>query len=160
MTQSKLSTLALALVLGVGCGPAPTEATVRVSDLPLAERVSPDGLFAIRVGSLRFYGDTLRLEAPTRADVNVPLDIHVSTYGGGCVGSDTTVTTVAGLRTTIVPYQRELTNPKLVCTKELVVDRRRVRVTFGTPGTATLRVVGREAPSGRLFAVERRIVVR
>lgn len=150
----------LTLAVAVACGPVPTETAVRASELPLAEGVSADGLSARRVGIVRFYSDTARLDAPDRAALNVPLDIDVSTYDSGCAAPDTTVTTVQGLRTTIVPYERVATNPTFACPSILLPKRRRVRVVFGTPGTATLRLVGREQPSGKLFAVERRVSVR
>ncbi len=88
----------------------------------------------------------------------MPVDIFVTTFGGGCVASDTTITTVPRMRTTIVPYQRVVTNPRLACLDIHLIDRRRLQVVFGTPGSATLRVVGREEPGGRLFVTERRIV--
>ena len=160
MTKAKFAQFTVALVLGLGCGPAPTEATVRLSELPLAEGPSADGLSAFRVGSVRFYSDTARIEAPDRAALGEPVDLYVSTYGGGCVAPDTTVATMQATRVTIVPYQRVGTNPALACPAILRIEHRRVRVAFGTAGTVTVRVVGREEPSGRLFAVERRIIVR
>ena len=160
MARLSIATLLAGLVAGFGCSAAPTELTVRASEVPLADRVAADGLSATRVGTLLFYNDSVRIEIPNRANLGVPLDIYVSTYGGGCVGSDTTVTGVQGLRATIVPYQRVSTNPNLACPSILLIDRRRTQVVFESRGTATIRVIGREEPSGRLFAVERRISVR
>ena len=160
MARLSITTLFAGLIASFGCGAAPTELPVRASEVPLADRVAADGLSATRVGTLQFYADTVRIEMPDRANRGVPLDIYVSTYGGGCVGSDTTVTAVQGLRATVVPYQRVSTNPNLACPSILLIDRRRARIVFETPGTATVRVIGREEPSGRLFAVERRIAVR
>ena len=161
MTPMKFATLIGAFAVCASCIVTPTEPTVNASELPLPERTAADGLSAIRVGSIRFSGDTVMIEAPERANRGVPFDIHVSTYGGGCVGSDTTVVSVAAQRATIVPYQREKLDPQLACLRILVIDRRRVRVVFESTGTATLRVIGRDGnPNGRIFAVERRIVVQ
>ncbi len=159
MIRSRIVQSFVVLFAATACDRSPTEATLRAS-LPLAEQAAADGLSALRVGSVRYYGDTARIEIPTRVEQGVPVDVFVTTFGGGCVASDTTITTVQGMRTTIVPYQRVVTNPRAGCLDILLIDRRRVPVVFGTQGSATLRVVGREEPGGRLFVLERRIVVR
>ena len=159
MIRSRVGQLIVALIAATACDRTPTDATLRAS-LPLAEQAAADGLSTLRVGSVRFYGDTARIEAPTHVEQGARVDFFVTTYGNGCVGRDTTITTVQGMRITIVPYQRVSRNPRLACLDILLIDRRRVQVVFGTPGSATLRVVGREEPGGRLFVLERRIVVR
>ncbi len=159
LIRSSVGPLVVALVASTACDRSPTEASLRAS-LPLAEQAAADGLSARRVGSVRFHSDTARIEAPTHVQQGARVDVFVTTYGGGCVGSDTTITTVQGMRTTIVPYERVVTNPRAACLHILRLDRRRVPLVFGTLGSATLRVVGREEPSGRLFVLERRIVVR
>ncbi len=161
MRSTILLVTGIAALLALGaCNGGPSEVVVAPTELPLPEGALENGVMTRRVGVLRHYGDSLLFEAPSRAAVGVPIEVHVTTYGGGCLGQDTTVTNVNGLRATVVPYQRAPVDPNVACTMELVLQRRLVRVTFQSAGLATLRVIGRDEPASRLFAVERRIEVR
>lgn len=159
MRDSVWSVLCVALL---GCQAAPMEIIASVTELPLAEEVPREGASVRRVGQIRQTGsDTLLLEAPATARRGEVLALQLTTYGTGCVGRDTTIATVSGLRATVVPYQRVYVPPPTVgCTRELIFERRTVRVVFATVGTATIRIVGRVTPDRGLVAIERRVTVQ
>jgi hypothetical protein len=143
----------------LACGATPTESIVTPSELPLAEEPLRAGVNALRVGRIQLEGPVVKL--PSNVRRNEPVDAYVTTYGGGCISSDTTVANVAALRATIVPYQREYRPlPNGACTMELRVERRAVRLVFATAGIAVIRVVGRVSPDDSLVAIERRLTVQ
>ncbi len=152
----------LVCLAALACGTAPTESPVSTSELPLAEEPLRAGATALRVGRIQMSGsDTAVIQLPSTVRRNEPVDVYVTTYGGGCIGPDTTVANVSGLRATIVPYQREYRPlPTGACTMELRVERRAVRLVFATAGIAVVRVVGRVTPDDSLVAVERRLTVQ
>ena len=148
-------------LLLVGCITHPTGVTLERSELPLAEQVLQPGSEARRVATIRHYGDPAVVEVPWTARSGEPVEIHVTTYGGGCVREDTTVASVAGLSAEVVPYQRVYApRSQEACTSELRITRRSVRLAFAAVGQAKIRVIGRAAPGDSLVAVERRLIVR
>ena len=146
----------------VSCAGTPTEVAVSAADLPLAEDSAHVGRSALRVGAIRMSGaDTTLLELPGVARRGEVAALYLTTYAGGCVGRDTTVTRVDGLRVDVVPYQRVFVPPAGgACTDNLVLERRTIRVTFATTGEAVIRVVGRVWPDRGLVAIQRRLVVQ
>ncbi len=149
---------AVACALGSACS-SPSEPSVDVSELPLAERVSADGKSLRQVAALFLNGDSVTIAVPSRVRVGSAVDAYVTTLGGGCVSVDTTVTVVDGLRGSVYPYQRVPTDLNTICTADLRYDRRAIRFVFQSAGVATLRVVGRAGSGGRLVSFERRITV-
>lgn len=151
-----------ALLVGLAalaCGTTPTESPVSTSELPLAEEPLRAGVAALRVGRIQLEGPVVEL--PSNVRRNEPVDAYVTTYGGGCIGPDTTVANVVGLRATIVPYQRKYRPlPTGACTMELRVERRAVRLVFAASGNAVVRVIGRVSPDDSLVSVERRLSVQ
>ena len=146
----------------VGCDGTPTEVAASAADLPLAEESARVGRSTLRVGTIRMSGvDTTLLELPAVARRGEVAAVYLTTYAGGCVGRDTTVTRVNGLRVDVVPYQRVYVPPAGgACTDNLVLERRTIRVTFATTGEAIIRVVGRVWPDRGLVAIQRRLVVQ
>lgn len=145
-----------------GCETTPTELDASSSELPLAEQPVRVGESARRVARLAMTGsDSILVELPDEVFRAQPVDVRVTTYGGGCINPDTTVSRVRGNRALIVPYQREYRPPAGGgCTKELLVERRTVRLVFAQSGPAVVRVLGRVWPEQGVVAVERRLTVR
>jgi hypothetical protein len=118
----------------------------------------------LRVANVRLgtSADTLVVDMAPTVRVFEPLVVQFTTYGGGCIDADTTVAIVSGQLTTVIPYQRYFTPPNGGgCTRELILERRTVRLVFTSAGSATLRFIGRTSDlSGPLIAVERRVLVR
>ncbi len=154
-----VTTLVALAAIAAACNESPTEISVAESELPFAEAPLVGGQQARRVSIIVSHSDTLVIEAPARTEVGRPTDVYVTTYEGGCNRPDVTSAEVDGRRATIVPYRLVPTDPNAACTRDLLVNRRLVRLTFESAGSATIRVIGREEPGSRLFAVERRIVV-
>ena len=125
--------------------------------LYLEEPLAP-GIAVRRVARIAFYSDPAVVEVPAAAVAAVPLTVAVTTYGGGCVGEDTTVTFVEGLHADVVPYQRVITG--VACTLELRITKRQIAIVFAAAGRATVRVIGRVSPSDSLVVVERGVTVR
>ena len=115
------------------------------------------GQSALRVASI---GAPSGISVPGTARVGAPVEVTVTTYGGGCVAEDTTVVEVRGHFANVVPFQRVYA-PKQSegCTMELRVNPRHVQVVFTQPGTATVFVFGRVTPDGSLAMIPREIVV-
>ena len=126
--------------------------------LSLEEPLAP-GIAVRRVARIAFYSDPAVVDVPAAAAVGVPLPVAVTTYGGGCVGEDTTVTFVEGLRADVVPYQRVITG-NIGCTLELRITKRQIAIVFPAAGRATVRVIGRASPGDSLVVVERGVTVR
>ena len=154
-----ITTLIAVSALTAACGDSPTGMNVARSELPLAEASLANGQSARRVALIAHFGDPVLIEAPARTTVGTPTDVYVTTYEGGCNREDVVASEVIGMRALVVPYRLVPTDPNVVCTAELLITRRLVRLTFASTGSATIRVIGREEPGSRLFAVERRIVV-
>ena len=152
----------LLCVVLTGCDASPTEVAASAAELPLAEGAPREGMSARRVATIRMNGtDTTLLELPAVARRGEVAELYLTTYGGGCIGRDTTVARVDGLRATIVPYQRAFVPPGIgACTDDLIRERRTIRVTFTTSGEALVRVVGRVWPDRGLVAIQRRLVVQ
>ena len=126
--------------------------------LSLEEPLTP-GISVRRVALIRLSNDPVVVDVPAAAVAGVPLTVAVTTYGGGCVGEDTTVTFVEGLHADVVPYQRVITG-NIGCTLELRITKRQVAIVFPAAGRATVRVIGRSSPSDSVVVVERSVAVR
>ncbi len=145
-------TLAAAAACRSSTGP-----TVSSPALSLEEPLKP-GISVRRVARILFANDRVLVDVPAAAVAGVPLTVAVTTYGGGCVGEDTTVTFVEGLHADVVPYQRVITG--VACTLELRITKRQVAIVFPAAGRATVRVIGRASPGDSVVVVERGVTVR
>lgn len=124
-------------------------------DLPLAEQPLSTRPSARRVADL----DLSPVIVPARVRVGETLEVRVPVASGGCGNSDTTVVTVRALTATIVPYQRVLTSPDIMCPAVYLVDVRLVRLAFAERGQARVRVVSRTGTEGPLSTVESIVTV-
>ena len=138
----------------------PTGGTLERSESPLAEQALQAGSEARHVATIRHHQDPAVAEVPSPARSSEPVEIHVTTYGGGCVREDTTVASVAGVSAEVVPYQRVYAPRSLAArTSELRITRS-LRLTFAAVGQAKTRLIGRVAPGDSLIAMERGLIVR
>lgn len=98
------------------------------------------------------------LQLPPTARAGEPVDAAVATLGGSnCVRPAGASVAVAGLVATVVPYDR-VPPAGTVCWRDRGVFPRAVRLRFGAPGEATVRVRGRDA-NGADVLVEGRLRV-
>lgn len=130
--------------------------------LRLEQPLPVPGATALRVGMVKLNGDTFLLEAPSSAAAGQPFTVAVTTYGGGCIGEDTTLVDVSGHRADVVPYQRIFQPPtgNFGCTLELRITRRQVSVVIAQPGAATVRFIGRASPGDSLVSAERSVSIQ
>src|SRR4051794_5093008 len=56
---------------------------------------------------LAFYGDTTVVQMAASTRVGEATIVRFISFGGGCIGKDTTEADVAGLRAEVRPYRRE-----------------------------------------------------
>lgn len=161
MRNQPLRCTAGALAVLLGCQASPVAPARQSPELPLAEQAAVVGASTRRVAVVYHHEDPAVLEVPETGRVGEPITVQVTTYGGGCVRDDTTVATVAGLQADIVPYQQIFTpGPRGGCTRDLRITRRSVRVVFGTPGPARVRLIGRAQPGDSLIRLERQVTIR
>ena len=116
------------------------------------------GASALRAAVVMLGRDAFLVEAPSTATAGQPFTVVVTTYGGGCIGEDTTLVDVSEHRADVVPYQRVYRAS--VCTLELRVTRRLVQVVIPQTGQATVRFIGRASPGDSLISAERSVSIR
>jgi len=130
-----------------GAGPART-APLRTGERPPAV--------------LAFHGDTSSIELPAAAHVGDTVTLRFTTFGGSCIRPGKIDVVISGLRAEVRPYQEE-PPPGLpdtvVCTAELLVDRRVAQLRFERPGRAAVRIVGLALPEDKPFVLERELQV-
>lgn len=129
--------------------------------LRLEQPLPVPGATALRAGVVKLGRDPLLVEAPSTASAGQPFTVAVTTYGGGCIGEDTTLVDVSDHRADVVPYQRVYhPSANSVCTLELRVTRRQVQLVIARAGQATVRFIGRASPGDSLVSAERSVTIR
>ena len=81
--------LSLCSVL-LGCRDLPTAGGASASELPLREETLVVNVAALRVGVVRGVSDPITIAVPATARIGEAVVVRITTYGGGCVGPDTT----------------------------------------------------------------------
>lgn len=94
--------------------------------------------------------------------VGESLVVQPTTRGSACIDPDATVAVASGQLATVVTYQQHATPPNGAwCSRQLKFEPRTISVDFTWAESATLRFIARTSDvSGRLVAVERRVLVR
>ena len=107
------------------------------------------------------YGDTGTVTLPSSARVGVPVEISVTSFGGGCITKGETDVKVTGLLAEVRPYRHEMVRlrPNTACTSELRIFHHVVQVQFETPGDADVRVFGVTRPGDQAYMVARTLSV-
>ena len=142
----------LTLAAAIACSSGPTESG---SDDIGTSRVGEGR----QVGVLVFYGDTAQVTVPETVAVGEPATIVVLTAGGGCIRTGDTEVQVSGLVAELTPYDH-FPSAGQICTADFRLNTHTATVQFTQRGRATVRVRGRELPSGRMITVVRQITVR
>jgi len=110
---------------------------------------------------LVFYGDTSAVQLAPSIRVGETTTVRFTSFSGGCISQDSTVTDIAGLRAEIRPYKREPARlpPNTACPAILRVDQNVAEVRFSEPGPARVRIVGLARPGDAPMVLERDLVV-
>ena len=98
------------------------------------------------IGILDAGAGPFPLSLPDTAHAGVPFTITVTTFGGGCDQADGADVRASDLSVDVTPYDR-LPAAGTICVAILRTLPRPVPLTFGTTGTAVVRVHGR-GPNG------------
>ncbi len=104
--------------------------------------------YVVDVGVVDHYGESQEvLRAPATVSAGDEVELVVATYGGGCTESrDLDVDQTAAL-VVLTPYDATYvpppSDPPAACPDLLQRLEHRVRVSFASAGTKTVRVVGR-----------------
>lgn len=162
MTHRLRPALACAALGLAACGTTVAVAPdLPFNGLPLSEQVPTVGATARRVAVIGDYSFPQTIDVPATARAGEPIQVGVTTYGGGCIREDTTIVTVSGSQAEVVPYQL-VYSPKSneACTAELRVNRRKVSVTFGAAGSAAVIIRGRTSLDGEPATIVRGVEVR
>lgn len=102
--------------------------------------------------------DPVEVVVPAVVTRGVPFDVTVTTYGGGCIEEADTEVEVQGALAVVRPYQILVHHD--ICTLELNITRRTVRVRLDTPGPGRVVVHGRSEASDQEITVERAVTVQ
>lgn len=107
------------------------------------------------------HGTAPNIVAPDTVQAGVPFSVTVTTYGGGCIMPGETATIRSTSTVEVRPFEWFVAaGQNVACTDDLRILPHTVSVTLPTPGTATLRVIGRQQPEGATISLERLLVVR
>lgn len=133
--------------------------------LPLAEEAERPGRAVRRVAHLwSLAGDTImQLPVPSSAHRGDSLTLSLWTSRGGCVESDTTVTTVVGSTVRIVPYERYVAPvpPNGYCAEVLRIGPPQpIRLVLDSIGETRVTVIHRNGSGAGLQTSEWRIFVK
>ena len=114
------------------------------------------------LSDLAYYGDTSVVELPMSVRAGEVVTLRFTTFGGGCIRPGRVDVELSGLRAEVRPYL-EPPPPDLpdtvVCTSDLQMNWRIVRLRFERPGEARIRIIGLAAPEDKLFVLERKLRV-
>lgn len=153
--------ISIIITLAGAAACTPPTAPLSSNALRLEQPLPLPGASALRVGVVRLPHDSFLVEAPSAATAGQPFTVAVTTYGGGCIGEDTTLVDGTDHRADIVPYQRVYQpSGNSACTLELRVTRRQVQVVISQAGQATVRFIGRASPRDSLISAERSVSIR
>ena len=110
-----------------------------------------------------FYGDTSRIAAPDTVVRGIPFEVSFHTFGGGCESQGGTEVNVNGAEAEVRPFDHS--SGASACTDILKFLPHSASLSFGSAGTAIIRLIGQQrgGASGSNNApaqLERRIIVR
>jgi hypothetical protein len=106
------------------------------------------------------------ISAPDEVRAGVPFEATITTIGPAiCWRADGADTQVSGNLAVVIPYDFSPETEDVACGAAIIDLPRTVKITFASPGEATLRVNGRKVVGGNTSAgkptvVEKRILVR
>ena len=112
----------------------------------------------LEAGVISFYGDPVVIDVPDVVQADIPFDVSVRTYGGGCITKDITEVAVASLRADVRPLDAHSGDE--LCTSELRMFEHTASLTFHEPGEATVSFRGTAQPGDSAIVVVRRVQVQ
>lgn len=165
-TNPQMSDIKLMLSIAKPCRHGEILALI-ISSLALLSCASADVVGVDEHGrfpaTLEHYGDPVRLNVPTTAEVGQDVSLVVSTYGGGCISPGETEVELDGLKATVRPYDYvplETLRGDIVCTLDLRLNRHEAILRFDERGVARIDVHGRSLPGRDAVTVVRSILIR
>ena len=113
------------------------------------------------IGTIQFTeADPVRIEAPATAPAGTSFEVRVTTYGGGCIRQGDTEVQTDGLRSTITPFDVNVTPPAGgACTDDLRLYQHVAQVRFDAAGEARVIIRGYSRTLDRIITVERTVIV-
>ncbi len=105
--------------------------------------------------------NSVEVTLPATVTAGIPFDVVVTTYGGDCVLQGDTQVTVNGLLAEVRPF--DVFQPDAsaaLCSRNLILYAHTASVTFGTPGTGTIRIFGRRAPGNIDITIDKTVEVK
>lgn len=132
------------VVVAAACA-NPTDSNVRVQDsMGMVEWYESHAALEANADPLWPDPGTALIEAPDEVDAGVPFDIVVRTLGlSGCWSALRTEVVLQSARATILPIDRDRSDPDTACTLVLQALRHDARLVFDDPGPARIVVRGR-----------------
>lgn len=110
-----------------------------------------------RPGVIAFYDDPVMVQAPDTVEAGTTFGVTVRTYGDGCVTRGEIRVEQDGPIAIVRPY--DVHSGASVCTQELRMFDHRATISVDEPGTAEIRVHGRELPADSAMVITRSVVV-
>ena len=119
-----------------------------------------DPAHEVRVpGSLIAFGDTARIELPSRAAVGTPVTIVVTSFADGCSRQGETEVSRGALDVDVAPFDYRTEGRDVTCPSILRQFRREAVVTFDTPGHALIRIRGMQLPGDQALVLTRQLFI-
>ena len=109
-----------------------------------------------QLGVILYYGDLAYIELPGTVRVNVPFDVSIRTYAGGCIAQADTEVQVNGMVATVAPFDSFIVKlpARRPCTADLRHYTHASRITFTTVGRALVIFRGRREPGNEFVSIE------
>lgn len=145
MTKTILRLTGLfALVLAGACSDSPTNRNQTVRE----------------IGAVRYKDFPVDITVPTTARAGQAFSVRIITRADGCSTADDTEVFVTGSTAIVIPYDIRTTGTNLSCGGEDQIFTHTASVKFDIPGPATVTIVGRQAPGGDEFRIDRPVTVQ
>jgi hypothetical protein len=110
------------------------------------------------LGAILSFTDPGQLVIPVAANVGQPFVVNARTFGDACVSFGRTEMEIDERNVEIRPYDRRELDE--VCADILRIIEHPITLVFNTPGTVTVRIVGRRVPQNQLDTIVRQVVIR
>jgi hypothetical protein len=113
---------------------------------------------AREVGIIVYFTDTARFTLPATAPANQPFQVVFDTFGGGCHSKGETEILMRDLTVDLVAFTY-WSSPLGRCTLDLQIMPNVATLTFPTPGTAYIRILGRSFPDRKQVSFRRTVTI-
>ena len=110
------------------------------------------------LGAILSFTDPAQLVIPGAANVGQPFIVNARNFGDACVSFAGTEMEREDRIVEFRPYDRRELDE--ACADILRIIEHPVTLVFNTPGTVTVRIVGRRVPQNQLDTIVRQVVIR